>query len=96
MADAIGLCHRCEHRAEFLETGVGPRYECQQTFAVGSCYMYRPVKGLVLARDRYDKRQVGDPAMVAARAHAVGIAPGEWTMHRVKGGEAMYYERGKG
>lgn len=95
VAETIGLCHRCEHRAEFLETGVGSRYECQQTFAVGSCYMYQPVRGIVLARDKYDKRRIGDPVAISARAHGVGISPGTYVMRRVKGGMATYYERGK-
>jgi len=89
------LCYRCEHRAAYLETGEQPRSHCGQVdTAVISCYMYRPVKPVVLTPDKGDGRPLGAPAMIAARAEAVGIAPGHWIARCVPGGVAIYYERG--
>lgn len=52
-----GLCHRCEHRATFLEQGFGPRSECKDTGkAVCGCYCYVPVAPCTLRRRRGDKR----------------------------------------
>lgn len=76
----------------FLERGYGPRWECQQTLAVCGCYMYRPVKGVVLKEDKGDRRPLGGPAIYSARAHGVGLSPGRWTMRRVRGGYATYWE----
>lgn len=89
----LGLCWRCEHRATFHDTGFGPRSECQQTeMAVHSCYMYRPVKPLVLAPDKGDRRPMGAPAMIAARAHAVRVAEGEYHGHKGQGGLVVWFE----
>lgn len=87
----LPLCYRCEHRAVFCELGYGPRYECQQPGAVVGCYAYRPVRPVVLKRDKGDRRLIGAPDLLSARAHAVGIAPGEYVGRKVKGGTAIYY-----
>jgi len=73
----MSLCYRCEHRARFLETGERPRYECGEVnqSKVG-CYMYRPVSPCVVAADEGDDRELGGPAMCAARAHFVRVAEG--------------------
>ena len=45
------LCYRCEYRAQFLETGRRPRFECGEIEkSKYVCYMYRPVKPIVLKR----------------------------------------------
>ena len=55
----IPLCYRCEHRARFLENGRRPRYECGEVdSAVDGCYMFRPVKPLVLGVRENDVRPV--------------------------------------
>ena len=87
------LCYRCEQRARFLETGNGPRYECQQPGSVVGCYMYQPTRGVVLARDRGDRRWLCGPAMIAARAHGIRIiAEGHSVAREVKDGVAIYSE----
>lgn len=54
-----GLCFRCEFRAKFLETGSGPRHQCKQTNGnVFICYMYQPVKPVILGDPESSK---GDP-----------------------------------
>ena len=64
-----GLCHRCEHRAAFMETGGRPRYECGQPgLAVSSCYMYLPVKPVALKAGKGDSRSLLLPPMLAGRA----------------------------
>lgn len=67
--EAIALCHRCEYRALYKEEGHRPRYECGMDYAVCSCYMYRPVKPVLLERNAGDRRPLGGPAMFGARAH---------------------------
>lgn len=69
------LCFRCEYRANFLENGRGPRYECGQIESSnGSCYMYKPCYPIVLGKD-----DVGDPrpwpatGILAARSRAIRL-----------------------
>lgn len=70
-----GLCHRCENRVKYIETGHGPRYECQQTTsAVVSCYCYRPVLPVVLRVNDGDDRPVFAGAMISARMSGVKLA----------------------
>lgn len=69
MNELKGLCHRCEYRAVYLETGNGPRYECKQSDSVHSCYMYRPVQPVTLERNPADTRDVGLPPMIGPRYH---------------------------
>lgn len=86
------LCFRCEHRAVAWETGHGPRYECTDTSnAVHSCYQYKPTRGVALQKDEGDLREIGAPAMIAARAHGVGIVPGDYVMRRRNGLVLIYY-----
>ena len=83
-----GLCHRCEHRAKWNEDQTHrPRYECGAVTAVQdlkgiwtvrassvhACYMYEPVKPLVLKPNDGDKRPPMMGWMLAARSHAVGL-----------------------
>jgi hypothetical protein len=65
----IGLCHRCEHRAVFYETGRRPRMECGDVGrACSACYMFHPVVPLVLqAMDPKDSRPLFGPAVIASR-----------------------------
>ena len=65
----IGLCHRCEHRAVWHETKARPRYECGAEDAVAGCYMYKPVKPVVLVKVKGDRRPLGGGPMIGARAH---------------------------
>ena len=57
------LCYRCEYRAKYLEketikkdSGNAPRYECKQDWAVNSCYMFCPVKPIIIEPSDYEKR----------------------------------------
>jgi len=62
------LCTRCEHRAAFYEIATGPRYECQDiTTSVISCYMYLPVRPVVLKKLKGDKRPIDAGWLFAAR-----------------------------
>ncbi len=69
-----GLCFRCEHRANFLETGRQPRYECGNIEQCNyGCYMYQPVKPVILAiQDGYEGRPQFGPAMISARSRYAG------------------------
>ena len=61
---SLGLCFRCEHRARHLQDKTyQPRCECGMTMcAVWSCYMYQPVKPLVLEKsDKRDPRPCWRP-----------------------------------
>lgn len=51
-----GLCWRCEHRALFHEGKGQSRYECGQNTAVVSCFMFQPVKPVILKKEKGDKR----------------------------------------
>ena len=73
MADKfLPLCYRCEHRAQFLESGRGFRCECQNpTTASYCCYGYQPMRPLLLRRAPRDKRPFG------YRTVAVKLLPAE-------------------
>lgn len=94
----LPLCHRCEHRVSVLEGGTPPRYECGDMFcmdgshkAVCSCYMYSPVRPLVIKRNEGDKRQVFAPWLLSARVHAIAIADGHIAFLKRKVGAAFYF-----
>ena len=91
-----GLCWRCEHRAVAHETGSGPRCECKDfSTAYCGCYMYRPVRPLVIKAITYgrgpDIRPLGGPPMIAARANRVGIGDVELAGTEDKNGLFMYW-----
>jgi hypothetical protein len=86
-APVMGLCHRCEHRALALESKGEwrPRYQCGDVNRnVIDCYMYRPVKPLILEPADSERRlklfpgRRGRPrfvgCMFAGREQAAGIA----------------------
>lgn len=87
----IPLCNRCEHRVVFLESGHGPRCECQQETSVSSCYMYRPVLPVVLEPVGGDTREVGAAWVVAARAHGVEVPRMELTYRDTDKGRLLYW-----
>ena len=65
------LCFRCECRARYLETGEGPRFECQNIpNSVSHCYSYRPTMPLTQIPDKGEKRPIGEAWMFSGRAHA--------------------------
>ena len=69
------LCYRCEHRAKFHETLVGPRYECGDiSKGVFCCYMYQPVLPVVLVKSKGDKRPIAAGNMISARMEGIGVA----------------------
>jgi len=93
MEEKKGLCFRCEHRARYLETGSGPRCECKsEKTAVCGCYMYTPVKPVVLAVNEGDTRPQFAGSMISARSHYVGIADGKLALKKYKDGSAMYWD----
>ena len=85
LADTVApLCYRCEHRARAYEKGMAPRFECGNLdHAVVGCYMYEPVRPVVLRRDAGEKRGMSWPAVVRARSHGVRVAEGENVMTQV-------------
>lgn len=68
------LCFRCEHRAKFLETGHGPRYECGviENSNIG-CYMFMPCKPVIMTKNKGDKRPAHGGPMLGARMSAMGL-----------------------
>lgn len=85
MTETNGLCFRCEHRARHMETsefdskgkykkvGWQPRCECGDIFGSKySCYMFQPVKPVILAQDGDDPRpQFG--GYFGSRSSSAGI-----------------------
>lgn len=87
------MCYRCEYRAQYLELGHAPRYECSQTHtSYYSCYQYRPVKPVILVANNDETRSLDLPAMFAGRAHAVGLAEGDYRVIIVKDGVVRYFK----
>ncbi len=71
-----GLCFRCEHRAQYFETGHAPRMECgSPEICVGGCYMYKPVKPVVVEQQNpNDPRPIFGPALIAGRVQYKRLA----------------------
>lgn len=70
----MGLCHRCEYRAQFKEAGHAPRMECGSNGSTCGCYMYKPVLPAVLTPNNGDKRPRFAGAMFSARERFVRVA----------------------
>lgn len=72
MTNNVSLCFRCEHRALWHESNGEwkPRCECgDYKISKFTCYMYRPVKPVVLEKlDKKDRRSVFSPALFSARS----------------------------
>jgi len=74
----LGLCFRCEHRAEFLENGFKPRFECgMEKMASSGCYMFMPCKPVAVAPNSGEKRPIFGPWLIAGRIHAQGLVDHE-------------------
>ncbi len=85
------FCYRCEHRAQFLETGSAPRHECKQTDKSYGCYMYQPVRPVVIASNEGDDRPIAAGAMFSARCHGVRIAEGIYKSKEYEDGLVIYF-----
>jgi len=86
------LCYRCDARAEFLENGYGPRYECGQVnSAKYSCYMYRPVKPVLLVRNSNDNRPQFVSYQMSARSHANGFTDMHLELKEADNGSCLYW-----
>jgi hypothetical protein len=87
-----GLCWRCEHRAIFHERGKSSRYECGKWTSVISCYMFQPVKPIILKRVKDDKRPMFAGWGVSARVHrSEKDADMELTVRKAKDGYQLYW-----
>ena len=115
-----GLCQRCDWWANFLETGMRPRYECGNVVhkcrkcegsgytddkkckicngtgyvlhTKHSCYMFKPVRPLVLAKDENDNRPQFAGTMISARSHGVEIPECELKLHESDNGNTIYWK----
>lgn len=87
-----GLCYRCEHRALFHETyGTHqPRFECGDGGSKLACYMYSPVRPVVIEQAiKDDPRPWRLPNYFAGRAQIRRVAEvGEDIRLHVKGDES--------
>lgn len=87
-----GLCYRCEYRAQHLETGHGPRAQCGDKGAVGSCYMYNPVKPLILVKDPDPlNRPQFSGTMFSSRSHSGGLSDCKLNLEPGKVGSVLYW-----
>jgi hypothetical protein len=103
-----GICHRCEYRAQYLETGHAPRAECGWVDkSKYGCYMYKPVLPVVMERDEEEEeitkaygveRPSFGPAAFSARMHFVRLPEGEMelTGRKIDGGLLVYWRPKKG
>lgn len=94
----MSLCFRCEHRARFFETGIRPKSECGDIEkSKMECYMFKPVKPVILKKDKKDKRPQFGSWLFTARSSAVSIAPCNIEFKKYKKGICPYWipEEGK-
>jgi hypothetical protein len=74
-----------------METGHGPRCECGDIKSSKySCYMYRPVCPVVLAKNEGDDRPQFAGAMLSARSHAVRVARCDLRVRDYADGRCLY------
>lgn len=95
---SLGLCFRCEHRARHLQDKTyQPRCECgMTTCAVRSCYMYQPVKPLVLEKsDKRDPRPMLAAPFIASRVCAVRVATCKALAREVEDGIVVSWSRAR-
>lgn len=85
------LCFRCEHRARFLDGGVGPRDQCKQPMlGVCSCYMFLPTIPPIIKVERGDKRPVFGSWIMSARVNPLGLPEVDLKGMRLKRGAVVY------
>lgn len=89
--DELRLCFRCERRAGFLETGMGPRAQCKDEGAIGNCYAYLPVKPIVLKKAKGDRRPVGVPILIFARVERHKLADVDLRVLTKSRGKFVFY-----
>ena len=88
----MSLCYRCEHRAQFNESERRPRYECGDTkMSVCGCYMYKPVRPVILEKDKDDIRPQFGPQMISARSRFKGVADSRLSIVEQDGGKVLYW-----
>ena len=76
------LCYRCEHRIRFMEetywdfkSPIRPRMECGNVGqGVHSCYMFEPIKPLIIQTNQGDQRPINAGWLINARSHVVELA----------------------
>ena len=98
----LSLCFRCNHRARNLETNGRhqPRVECgDQDRSKWSCYMYQPVRPLVLERNdkglkEKDLRPLA-PGYFSTRFHPVKLADMELALESIDENTVVVYWKRK-
>lgn len=92
MKEVKGLCFRCESRALFLETGRRPRFECGDIEQCNhGCYMYKPVKPVILAKVTGDVRPQFGPSFISARSRYAGKPKMVLNVREVDEGNVLYW-----
>jgi hypothetical protein len=90
--DRRGLCWRCEHRAKYLETGRRPRFECGDVEHCSyGCYMYEPVRPVMLKKREGDDRPQFGPYMISARSVYAGMPDMDLNVKKLENGNVLYW-----
>ena len=87
----VGLCYRCEYRAQYHECGYRPRLQCGDDCAVINCYMYKPVTPVVTAVDLDDPRPAYAAPVISARSNGIRIPKGTYKLHQYMDGDVVYW-----
>ena len=88
-----GMCFRCENRAQFLENGARPRFECGEVESSKyACYSYRPVSPVVLTRleTELEERPDFGPWAISARMKFVRVAKVKLDVAEVEDGKILW------
>jgi len=88
----MGLCFRCEHRAAFLEKNIRPRFECGEIErSVHGCYMYKPVRPVILKKREGDKRPQFSGYLMSARSEYDGMPHMYLNVEELANGGSVLY-----
>ncbi len=93
------LCCRCQHRVDFFETGIRPRYECgDPTHNKFACYMFHPILPIamnVLATEpAWRKKLRGSMMMIRPRETGTVLNAGKFKLcaYETKQGVITYWK----
>ena len=90
--DVVHSCHECNGTGEYKDK------KCTNCNGSGyilntkhSCYMYKPVQPIVIAKDKDDNRPQFAGSIISARSHGVELADMNITLQEYSNGNAIYW-----
>ena len=91
--DVVNKCFKCDVSGEVENKNCdfcnGSGYSLHSK---SSCYMYQPIRPIVLAKNENDDRPQFAGSMISARSHGVEIADFQLNVKQADNGNTLYWE----